>query len=167
MNTADVLRLCYEHALKSPDPSTQNAAVLCVELDGELIPIRNTLTVNEFPRGVAYSDDRWERPLKYSVIEHAERNCIYAAAQQGVFIQQLAMVCPWAACADCARAIIQTGVRKLITHKQAHERSPQHWRDSIAIAFEMMCEAGVEVVFIDAPDLGCEPLLHSGQTWTP
>ena len=148
-------------AKQSHDPSTQNGALLINER-GDLLAI----DVNRFPDGVRISKERWERPLKYKIIEHAERNVIFKLAKQGIKTEGLIMICPWAACSDCARAIIQCGIKKLVTHKQAHERSPEFWRQEIEIAFTMLKEANVEVVMFDGV-LGVQNILHSGQLWNP
>lgn len=148
-------------AKQSRDPSTQNAALL-VDSNGLIIGS----DVNRFPDGVLETPERWERPLKYKIIEHAERNVIFQLARRGIKTEGLIMVCPWAACSDCARAIIQCGIKKLVTHKQAHERSPEFWQKEIDVAFAMLREANVEIVMFDGV-LGVEGVLHSGQLWNP
>ena len=119
------LRLTAYFALRSPDPSTQNAAVIMQSNDC-IIPA--TLSVNKFPRGVLYEPERWERPIKYSYIEHAERNAIYAAARLGIPTAEKTLVCPWAACADCARAIIQSGISRLITLAPREDDTHDRWQ---------------------------------------
>ena len=156
-----LLQISYNKAKSSPDPSTQNAALL-VNDAGSII----AKAVNEFPYGVKYTPERWERPLKYKIIEHAERNVLFQLAKTGLETNGLIMVCPWAACSDCARAIIQCGVKQLITHKQAHDRSPDFWRQEIEVAFIMLQEANVNVVMYDGL-VGVEGVLHSGQRWNP
>lgn len=156
-----LLKIAYEKALKSNDPSTQNGAIL-INDRGEILAV----AINCFPAGVVESAERWERPLKYKVIEHAERNVCYCAAKNGVKTEGLIMVCPWAPCADCARAIIQSGVKKLVTHKQAYELSPERWKKDIDFALEMLHEAGVEVLMYDGK-IGAKELLHSGKLWSP
>jgi dCMP deaminase len=145
---AELLRLAAEHARSSPDPSTQNGGLLCTD-DAKWVKF-DTWSVNEFPRGVAYSDERWERPLKYSIIEHAERNAIYAAARHGIRTEGLTLVCVWAACTDCARAIIQAGIKRLVTLAPVQE-AHGNWGASIDIAMVMLKEAGVEVVYVEGP----------------
>ena len=157
----ELLRYAYQWAKTSPDPSTQNAAVL-VTASG----LKIGYDINRFPDGVKYTPERWERPLKYKIIEHAERNVIYKMAKIGQRTDGLIMVCPWAACSDCARAIIQAGISTLITHKQAHDRSPDFWRKEIEVAFEMLNEKKVEIVMYDGI-VGVTGVLHSGQLWNP
>jgi dCMP deaminase len=162
-NSRNLLRRAYVAALNSPDPSTQNGALL-VAPDGQVL----LDAWNDFPKGVKQTPERWERPLKYKIIEHAERNVIYAAAREGIATEGTTMVCAWAACPDCARAIIQAGVVKLVTHQQAFDRSPSFWSTEIAVAFEMLNEAGVGIEWFDGEIGGIDrPLLHTGQLWRP
>lgn len=155
-----LLKLAYEEALKSPDPSTQNGALI-ISLDGQYMR-----DCNRFPDGVQYLPERWERPDKYFWIEHAERNVIFACSKYGIATNGATMVCGWAACSSCARAIIQAGIKTLITHKQAHDRSPDYWKKEIEIAMTMFKEAGVKVEFFDG-EVGCDVIRHCGEMWKP
>ena len=157
----ELLRSAYLKARESYDPSTQNAALL-VDHNG-VIKIAD---INRFPDGVEVTAERLQRPLKYKYIEHAERNVIYSAARLGIKTDGLIMVCPWAACTDCARAIIQSGIKILVTHKEAHDRSPDFWRDEIEIAFQDFKEAHVEVIMWSGK-VGVCNVLHSGKLWNP
>jgi deoxycytidylate deaminase len=78
------------------------------------------------------------------------------------------MICPWAACTDCAKAIIQDGIARLVIHKQAHDRTPldSPWMEDIKVAHMMLGEAGVEIVIVDGIVNG-PPVRHSGHLWTP
>ncbi|MFX8778102.1 deaminase, partial [Acinetobacter baumannii] len=87
---------------------------------------------------------RWERPLKYQFVEHAERNSIFHAAREGSKLAGSTMYCPWYACADCARAIIQAGIKEVVGHQKCFDLTPGHWKESIANAFQMFEEAGVK-----------------------
>jgi dCMP deaminase len=144
MSDAYWMRVAYIAARQSPDPSTQNGAAI---VNGG---VGLTDGFNALPRGVAPRVGRWERPLKYSVIEHAERNAIFLAARHGLATEGATMYCPWSACAECARAIIQSGIVRLVGHKSPlHEARPE-WAASLAIADEMLREAGVQVDKIEA-----------------
>lgn len=158
----DLLKEAYAEALNSPDPSTQNGAILWDPIPGAVVAAEH----NRFPDGVEYTAERWKRPGKYAFIEHAERGVIYKAARLGIITEGLTLVTPWAACADCCRSIIQAGISTLITHKQAFERSPVAWLESIEPGLEMLAEAGVKVRWFDG-EVGAAPLLHSGQVWRP
>lgn len=132
----------------SDDPSTQNGAIIV--RNGEIIGRGN----NNFPLGVEHTEERWERPTKYQYVEHAERNAIYSAAMIGEFTAGAEMYCVWASCADCARGIAQSGIKKLIRLELPYE----HWADSVGVGDILMKEAGVEVVNmplseVDIPEL--------------
>lgn len=162
---------CYVVAQESPDPSTQNAAMLW-NVSGRLLGV----DCNRFPEGVEYTEERWERPLKYEVIEHAERNSIYWAAALGRQTLDSTMVACWAACSDCARGIIQAGVKRLVRHKNATDHANaiaapgKDWSGSINTADQMMHEAGIEIIDIDyvfhehGRDL---EIHHCGELWRP
>jgi dCMP deaminase len=141
MNDLDYIKEAYLIAKDfSTDPSTQNGAIL-VDKDGPIV----ALGANHFPQGVKDIPERWVRPLKYSYVEHAERNAIYDAAKNGTATKGLVMYCPWFACTDCARAIIQAGITKVVGHDTPiHGEGSKSWQDSIKIANTMLDEAGIE-----------------------
>lgn len=140
MNERKLLELAYEQAMEfGTDPSTQNGALI-VNDNGDVL----AAGANHFPKGVQNLPERWERPLKYQFVEHAERNAIFAAARLGVSTQGKIMVCPWFACSDCARAIIQAGIKLVIGHQFPFDLTPDHWKDSIKVAWQMLDEAKVE-----------------------
>ncbi|MDP3999203.1 MAG: deaminase [bacterium] len=157
-----LLRLAYQEAQKSRDPSTQNGAVLVSDTGRILVQDHN-----HFPMGVQETPERWDRAVKLKWIEHAERNVCYRGAWEGVGTKGLIMVCPWAACMDCARAIIQCGIKALVTHKQAHDRTPERWKADVDEALGMLKEAGVQIIYYDGEIGGIEGLRHSGEVWNP
>lgn len=137
-----ILKETYIYAYRyATDPSTQNAALILK--DNNVI----ACGANHFPKNVAESPARWERPLKYSYVEHAERNAIFDAVRRGVSTVGTTMVCPWFACDNCARAIIQAGIIEVIGHQSPVDWTPDHWKDSINIALNMLKEAGVNFWF--------------------
>jgi len=151
----------FDWAINSPDPSTQNSAFL-------IYPDNNialeTLAVNEFPRDVQQSDERWTRPTKYYFVEHAERNAIYRACREGIKTEGMGLVSPWASCADCARAIIQAGITTLVRY---HHDTAERWNASITAGDEMFEEAGVAIITIRDPYPNVKPLRFNGELWTP
>lgn len=121
MNDLVYMKMAYQYGSEhATDPSTQNGCVLVRPDIQEVV----SYGANHFPEGVESSDARWERPLKYAYVEHAERNAIYSAARRGIKTKGLHMYCYWAACADCARAIIQAGITRLVTHKIIMDATP-------------------------------------------
>lgn len=168
MNNTRLLMLeAARAAQKSPDPSTQNGAVLTTR-HGPITDIPHPKPYishcNTFPEGVRITEERLERPLKYNYIEHAERNVILQAAREGVPTAGATMYVLWAACSDCARAIIQAGIRKIVVSQKMMDGTPAHWKDSIKHAFVMFEEADIEVEYFDG-FLG-ETILFNGQPFT-
>lgn len=87
--------------------------------------------------------ERHERPLKYLYTEHAERNAVYSASMMGASTKGATMYVTMFPCADCARAIIQSGIERIVSPPAdfAHER----WGESWKAATVMLGEAGVRV----------------------
>ena len=135
------LKHAYQIAEKSPDPRTQNGAVLVDHSQGMI-----SGCPNEFPRGVNVSDERWGDE-KYHFVEHAERNTIYKAIRAGYSPEGLTLYCPFYACSACARAIIQTGIKNVVGHKEYMELVPERWVESVRMGHQMMHEAGVQCLF--------------------
>lgn len=107
------LNLAANVALKSKDESSKIGVVIV----GPGHEIRST-GYNGFPRGMNDDDPaKQARPMKYKYFEHAERNAIYNAARFGAPVEGCTMYCLWPPCSDCARAIIQAGIVKLVVNQ--------------------------------------------------
>ena len=109
-----------------------------------------SLGYNGFPRGVNDTEARHDRPLKYKLIEHAERNAIYNAVRNGVCLLDSRIYVDVWPCTDCSRAIIQSGISKIIMDGRQYSNFlniwGSRWGDDFDIAHEMLFEAGVECV---------------------
>jgi len=150
--------MAFQAAIESPDPSTQNGASVLLP-DGQVM----ISDCNRFPNGVAYSAERWERPLKYALIEHAERNAIFGAVRQGIATEGATLVSPWAACADCARAIVQAGFATLVRLSN----SKTHWVKERAVGDVILQEGGIEVIELDPTTLEIPDIRRNGEIWHP
>lgn len=148
-------------AQKSTDLSTQNGAVI-VNKNGIVIGEG----ANMFPRGVKETPQRLIRPTKYRYVVHAETNSIYDAARKGNSTEGATMYSPWAACEECAKAIIQSGIIKVIAHQESMNKRHDNWAESIRIALEMFKEAKVEYILFSAKFDGIK-VLFDGQIWEP
>jgi len=127
----------------SKDKSRKTAAVI---VDGRQCLI--SIGWNGFPRGI--DDDvlaRHQRPDKYLWTEHAERNAIYNAAANGNKVGGCRMYLPWYPCADCARAIIQSGIVELLCYEP--DWADEKWKEDFMVVREMFKEAGLKVTFIE------------------
>ena len=136
---ATFMSMVYLVALSSKDIRTKIGAVI-VNQDLELL----STGYNGLPRG---ADDtiaeRQEKPLKYSWFEHAERNAIYNATRKGVSLKDSIMFTQGLPCPDCARAIIQAGIKKVVLHKPWNDANSTNY--DYTSTSEMFNECGVEI----------------------
>jgi len=147
-DTADkfFMALCDTIKLQSKDPSTQTACVIV----GPNQEVRS-IGYNGIPRGVMDLPKRFERPIKYKWVEHCERNAIYNAARVGIPVDDCTMYIMWYPCADCARAIIQSGISTLVVPAGSREIGKERWGDDFAVAEVMFAEAGTTVREVGEP----------------
>lgn len=130
-------------SLFSHDPRTRNAARLYDARSGVLGPSG----CNQVPFGVAPSDGRVAASEKASYIEHAERAAIYRAAREGFATDGCELIALWAACPDCARAIINAGITAVHTSAATFAATPERWKLTVDRGLAMLDEAGVDIVF--------------------
>ena len=137
------MTMVYLVAMRSKDESTHQGAVV-VGPDNEV----RSMGYNSFPRGINDDDPvRQERPLKYKLIEHSERNSLYNAILMGVSLKSCRMYVTGIPCADCARGIIQSGIKEVIVDNSLDEIAgyDEMWKESIEATLIMFQEAGVSL----------------------
>lgn len=154
----EMLSWAYNMAVKSPDPSSQNGAV--IDGDGAAI----AYGYNYIPVGVPQTYEN--RRLKYQRIQHAERDAIFDAAKEGIITNGATLYCPWASCRDCALAIICCGIEKVVVHKERMDLDHANWGASIAEAWDWLRGAGVDIVSYSGR-VDSNPILVSGRRWSP
>lgn len=158
----DMFRRTYALAINSPDPSTQNGAVLVDGKTGSIIGVG----WNDFPSGV--NTDHWhgEKEAKYARVVHAETSAILDAGRLGHATQGSILVCPWAACSNCAKHIAFSGVSALVRHPNNNGDTGNHWHDDCAIGDEIMTEADIQIV--EYPIVQTNLVLRrNGEDWPP
>ena len=102
---------------------------------------------NGFPRGVNDNiEERHLEPAKYLWTEHPERNAIYNAAMIGIPLQDCAIYVAGFPCMDCARAIIQSGIRTVIAY-EPNFNSPK-WGEDYRNTLVMFSEVGIYVRYV-------------------
>jgi len=138
------LNIAEQIKLKSKDQSTQIGAIIVGE-DNEVL----STGYNSFPRGLDDSkQERQKSPLKYHYMEHAERNSIYNAARIGVSVKNSTIyLTSGIPCSDCARAIINSGIKTIYCKKICTTKNFEKWEESKKIAQEMFVECGVEIIY--------------------
>jgi len=152
------LALAYQYAKDcSPDPRTQNGAVLVYPETGEIIGYG----ANRFPKGVSQLPERLHPDHKRSYLEHAERDAIFSAIRQGKATEGAVLYVPWFACSDCAKAIIGAGLSAVVGHLAPCSTS-NAWTGSIDIGLTLLQEAQVEYRYYDG-EVGVEGLRFGGE----
>jgi dCMP deaminase len=131
----------------SKDRSTKVGAVI-VNDDRRIISTGyNGLTIGLNDKLDMFS----ERPLKYKVAERAERNAVYSAARIGVSVFGCTMYSTCHPCADCARAIVQSGLAGLCCPKP--DFKDERWGEDFVIADNILNAAKIKVKYVSSSDL--------------
>jgi deoxycytidylate deaminase len=143
MTSLEILHLlerAYAHAHASPDPATQNGAlVLCARDPTNLAGGHNHPTPDATP--ARYQHDRLYR-LRHSV--HAEAAALATARLRRLHLTAATMVCCWAACPDCARLIADSGIGTLVRHTPPHRPPRPEWH--LAEGDRILHAAGVQIL---------------------
>jgi len=111
-----------------------------------------SLGFNGLPRGVSGERDDRHRPderEKYYWFEHAERNAIYNAARAGTSTEGCRIYVSLFPCADCTRAIIQSGIAQVNTFPPP--KNDEMYDRSFDVALTMLEEAGLELRLFRPP----------------
>lgn len=151
------LELAEHVATWSKDRSTHVGAVIVGSRKRVL-----SMGYNGFPRGVDDGDPlRHQRPEKYFWAEHGERNAIYNATEslEGATIYVSAWKGPvldvnyagalceiqaagnLPVCMDCARAIVQVGIKRVVSWGPVFRT--EQWEDHISRTPALFSMAGV------------------------
>jgi dCMP deaminase len=134
-----LMNLAASAASKSPNKIRQVGAAILTCDGGEPIAACNT-----FPKGVADLNWRHEGDGRFVWMEHAERNAIFDAARQGRSLAGATIASTFFPCIDCARAIVQTGIARLVSPEP--ELDDAVWGASFVRSRIILEEGGVELV---------------------
>ncbi|NJO01152.1 MAG: dCMP deaminase family protein [Bacteroidia bacterium] len=114
------MELAYARARFSKDTSTKVGAII-VGPHGE----DRSSGYNGSPRGCSADEGKdrrgTERPEKYFWFSHAELNAITNAARVGTPLDNCTIFVTHPPCMDCARAIVQAGIKEVFTINQGDE----------------------------------------------
>lgn len=134
------MTMVYLAAMRSKDENTHVGAVVVDDLN-----IVRSMGYNSFVRGI--NDDVPERqvkPEKYFWLEHAERNAVYNSQ---LSLRGCRMYTNGIPCMDCARGIVQEGIKEVIVDKSWNDNNYAKWEEQAVRSTEMFEEAGVGVRF--------------------
>lgn len=129
----------------SKDNSTQVGAVV-IGPTGEGGP----WGYNGAPRGChadELGDLRGLRPEKYFWFSHAEANAIANAARVGYPLVGTTLVVTHFPCMDCAKAIVQAGIVKVVVPHSTPEFL-ERWAEHVGRSQALFAECGVEVEYV-------------------
>ena len=131
------LRLAREVSTWSKDPSTKIGAI-AIGSKGQVL----AQGYNGFPRGIYDGENRYiNKATKYQYVVHAEQNVIYNATYNGVSLDNASLyVWGLPVCSDCAKGIIQVGVKRIVMDGSI----PNRWKDSWQLTQKMFNEANVK-----------------------
>lgn len=129
------MRIAHVIAERSKDPSTQAGAVL-VTKDNIVVG----MGYNGWPRGIEDEVLPWDREgdfenTKYAYVCHAEENAIYNANSS---TKDCKVYCTLFPCNECAKTIIQKGVKEVIYESNKYSETP-----AVKVAKKMLELAGV------------------------
>lgn len=115
------MRIAHVISERSKDPSTQAGAVV---VNDDMIVVG--VGYNGWPRGIASDALPWEREgdfenTKYAYVCHAEENAIYNANGS---TKDCKIYCTLFPCNECAKAIIQNGVKEVIYESDKYADTP-------------------------------------------
>ena len=103
------MNLCFNISFRSIDRSSKCACVV-VHKDGAIL----SSGYNNPIRGSNDKNIPHTRPVKYSYMEHGERNAIYNSARHGINISDSVFYITGFPCVECLRGMIQSGAIKII-----------------------------------------------------
>lgn len=159
-----LLAECYKEAACSPDPSTQIGAMI---VSGETEPWLGTLSHNRPVYGWEMRDEDWERPRKYDLMVHGEQAAILKATRQGIPLMFTTMIASWAACATCARCIVESGINRLVRHYPPLDEATERWLSSVTMGDQILKNGGVEIVDVIGTIPGASKILRNGELYDP
>ena len=125
-------------ANRSKDPNTQVGACI-VDNDNRIL----STGYNGFPQGCSDDDFPWNRDeklgeTKYQFVVHAELNAVLNA--RGKTLGGAKLYVGLFPCNECAKAIIQSGIREVIYLSNKYDGTP-----SVEASKRMLTSAGVKL----------------------
>lgn len=124
----------------SKDPSKQIGAV-AIGSKGQVL----AQGYNGFPRGIDDNESRLNtKETKYKYVVHAEMNLIYNATFNGISLNgSTVYVSGLPVCSECAKGLIQVGVKQIVMSKDSLENSDEKWLESFELTIALLNEAGI------------------------
>jgi len=124
----------------SKDPSKKIGAI-AIGSKGQVL----AQGYNGFPRGIDDNESRLNnKETKYKYVVHAEMNLIYNATFNGISLNgSTVYVSGLPVCSECAKGLIQVGVKQIVMSKDSLEGADEKWLDSFELTIALINEAGI------------------------
>jgi dCMP deaminase len=143
----------------SQDANTQTGAVI-IDPDFKLISIGANRVNFGDPRRYEGRGERmvFERPEKYELLTHAERDAQYCANRAGRNLVGCTLYTIWVPCRTCAEFTVNNGIKRYVTHQSTmgwygeaikDSRQRINWDESIADAIKVLGRSSVEYICLD------------------
>ena len=138
----------------SKDPGHHVGSVI-VDNDGRILSVG----YNGFARGIADTEERLvDRNVKLNYTIHSEMNALHNAAHSGVSLQHASIyVYGLPVCSECAKGIIQSGIRKVYMCSPAEDIG--QWKASFELTASMFDETHIEWKLWENESSSSEPTL--------
>lgn len=133
------LELAEHVAQWSKDPSTKVGAVI-VGTDKRKV----AFGYNGFPPGIADDDRLLDRPTKYRLIQHAERNALDNCSFDPTGGWLFATHPP---CSECAKSILTKGISAVV-FRQVDPSFAERWAAEYELTAAIFEEAGITLLAV-------------------
>ena len=107
--------------------------------------------IKDITTGYKKDYGKWERPIKYKYVEHAERNAIYNASRHGTPLENSIAIVTMFPCSECTRALIQSGIKTIISTYDLSKQ--ERWGYEWEISNNMFKEAGINVIILSDEEI--------------
>lgn len=122
--------MAYLIARRSKDPKTQVGAVI-VNPDNIVVG----MGYNGSPRGISDDEWSWGSPEKHAAVIHAEVNAILNSNQAA--LDDCRLYVPFFTCNECAKLVIQSGIRHVIYCEMKHFKSERYNMEEARKMYDM------------------------------
>ena len=137
------LRLAYEVATWSHDPSTKVGCVLV--RDKRVI----STGYNGLPKNLSDDVNRLlDREKKYEMVVHAEVNAVTTAALHGISTEGCLAYVTFHPCSRCVAVLINAGIKEVYCYAGS-DFIPERWLPNFILAAQMLAEAGIKLHNVD------------------
>lgn len=131
----------------SHDPD-RPVGVIITDANGNVLESGTNRPPEKLGYGISetHAEIRNESSWKYHMLEHAERDAIIKALRHGQTLEGATMYGTLFPCADCARAIVNAGIARLVIPAPGlHPARDHKWQEHYRYAHRIFELAGVHI----------------------